>query len=245
MDRQVPAAVHALHAMTTRVQLLVSEWCVPCRGAEEVWRAVARKKNIAFEVLDVGQPEGRTIVARLGVKTVPSTVIDGALRHLGVPSIGEATDLVAAAPDRTAAVVESHYVGLSLETTSAWAIASAAMYLVLSGVALVLGGGLAGDPPWRAAAVHAYGMGFVAFVVFGLGEHLLPRFTGAPIRGAGVAWFQFGLVHAATLLMVAGFLVDRRGLALVGGIAASGAFAVFAWRLVPVLQHRGDVRGPG
>ncbi len=231
--------------MTMRVQLLVSEWCVPCRGAEEVWRAVAQRKDVAFEVLDVGQPEGRAIVARLGVKTVPSTVIDGELKHLGVPSTREAADLVAAAPDRNAAVADSHYVGLSLEATSAWTIASSVLYLALAGAALVLGSGIAGDAPWRAAAVHAYGMGFVAFVVLGLGEHLLPRFTGAPIRGASVAWIQFGLVHAATLLMVAGFLADLRGLTLVGGIAAMGAFAVFAWRLVPVLRYRGGAEGSG
>ncbi|HSQ79591.1 MAG TPA: thioredoxin family protein [Casimicrobiaceae bacterium] len=223
--------------MTVRVQLLVSEWCVPCRGAEEVWRAVAQKKSFAFEVLDVGQPEGRAIVSRLGVRTVPSTVIDGELKHLGVPSVGEATALVAAAPEREPTAAESHYVGLSLEATSAWAIASSALYLALAGAALPFGGGIAGDAPWRAAALHAYGMGFVAFVVLGLGEHLLPRFTGAPIRGGALAWTQIGLVHAGTLLMVAGFLADVRAIAIAGGLAAWAAFALFAWRLLPVLRH--------
>ena len=59
-----------------------------------------------------------------------------------------------------------------------------------------------------------------------------------------MAWTQFGLVHAGTLLMVAGFLADLRGLTLVGGIAAWAAFAVFAWRLVPVLRYRGGSKGP-
>ena len=52
-----------------RVQLLVSEWCQPCRTAEEVWRGVAEQEDFAFEVLDVGQPEGRTVVAKVGLKT--------------------------------------------------------------------------------------------------------------------------------------------------------------------------------
>ncbi|MGE5088423.1 MAG: glutaredoxin family protein [Candidatus Levyibacteriota bacterium] len=230
--------------MTVRVQLLVSEWCVPCRGAEEVWRSVAEKKSFAFEVLDVAQPEGRAIVARLGVRTVPSTVIDGELKHLGVPSVAEAIGLLAAAPDREPTAQASHYVGLSLEATSAWAIASSALYLALAGAALVLGGGIAGDAPWRAAALHAYGMGFVAFVVLGLGEHLLPRFTGAPIRGGGPAWTQIGLVHAGTLLMVAGFLAEARAIAFAGGLAALAGFAVFAWRLLPVLRHPPIADGP-
>ncbi|TAK85033.1 MAG: hypothetical protein EPO20_12675 [Betaproteobacteria bacterium] len=102
-----------------KVQLLVSEWCVPCRAAEDVWRELAGRKAIAFEVLDVGQPEGRTVVSTLGVRTVPSTVIDGTLRHIGVPTRGEAMELVAAAPERAADSL--HYVGLTLETTSAWA----------------------------------------------------------------------------------------------------------------------------
>ena len=143
--------------MTTDVQLLVSEWCTPCRGAEEVWRTVAQKKAIAFEVLDVGQPEGRSIVARLGVRTVPSTIIGGTLKHVGVPSVGEAMALVAAAPDRAGGAAPEHYVGLSLEATSRWAIASSAGYLALCGVALSFGGGIAGDEQWRGAALHTSG----------------------------------------------------------------------------------------
>ena len=223
--------------MTIRVQLLVSEWCVPCRGAEEVWRGVAQKKAIAFEVLDVGQPEGRAVVARLGVRTVPSTVIDGALAHIGVPSGTEALALVAAAPDR-AADAQSHYVGLTLEATSGWAIASAAIYLALSGAALVFGGGIAGDAPWRAAALHAYGLGFAAFVIFGLGEHLLPRFTGAPIRGGRLAWAQLGVAHAGTIGLVAGLAAGRDDLALLGGLLVWIAFAIFAARIAPVLGRR-------
>lgn len=221
--------------MTMKVQLLVSEWCVPCRDAERVWGEVARAKTIAFEVLDLGQPEGRSVVARLGIRTVPSTVIDGTLAHLGVPTLAEAAALVAAAPDRDASAAESHYVGLTLEATSRWAIASSALYLAIAGAALVFGGGIAGDAPWRPSAIHAFGVGFAAFIIFGLGEHLVPRFTGAPIRGGWVAWTQLALAHAGTLSLVAGFATDRRGLAIAGGLAAWAAFAIFAARLGPVL----------
>lgn len=230
--------------MTIKVQLLVSEWCAPCRGAEQVWRGVVEKKSIAFEVLDVGQPEGRTIVARVGLKTVPATVIDGVLKHLGVPTSAEAMAFVAAAAEREVGGAPSHYVGLNLEATSGWTIASAAVYLALAGVALVFGGGIAGDAPWRGAALHAFGLGFAAFIVFGLGEHLLPRFTGAPIRGGWVAWTQFGLVHAGAILLIAGLAADRRALALTGGLLAWAAFALFAARLAPVLRHRALVDRP-
>ncbi|HEX7328136.1 MAG TPA: thioredoxin family protein [Casimicrobiaceae bacterium] len=222
------------------MQLLTSEWCAPCRDAEEVWRAIADRRDIAFEVLDVAQPEGRAIVSRLGVRTIPSTIIDGMLGHIGVPSPSEATALVAAAPERAAGPPASRYVGMSLEATSAWSVVSAVFYLALGGAALVFGGGIDGDPPWRAAALHVYGMGFIAFVVLGLGEHLLPRFTGAPIRAGASAWWQFGLVHAATLLIAAGALAGARAIEITGGCAALAAFALFAWRLVPVLRARRD-----
>ena len=221
-----------------QVQLLVSEWCAPCRSAEEIWRAVAQKKAIAFEVVDAGQPEGREIIAKLRVRTVPSTVIDGALAHLGVPSLDEAMRLVAAAPDRAVGTTQSHYVGLTLEATSAWQLASAAVYLALAGAALAFGGGIDGDAGWRGAALHAYGLGFVVFFVFGLGEHLLPRFTGAPIRGGTIAWTQFALAHAGTWLLVGGLAVASRPWAFAGGLIAWLAFAVFAVRVVGVLRHR-------
>ena len=48
---------------------------------------------------------------------------------------------------------KAQYVGLTLAPTSSWAIAAAAVYLALAGSALVLDGGIAGDPPWCAAAV--------------------------------------------------------------------------------------------
>lgn len=221
--------------MTITVQLLVSEWCEPCRGAEEVWRLIAQRKDFAFEVLDVGQREGRAIIARIGLKTVPATVIDGVLRHVGVPTSKEALEFVATAPDKTARSVQ--YVGMTLEATSRWAIAAAAAYLALAGSALVLGGGIAGDAPWRGPALHAFGLGFAAFSVFGLGEHMLPRFTGAPIRGGWIASAQQGLAHAGTLLLMAGLAGGQRVVALLGGALAWSALALFAARLVPVLRR--------
>jgi len=216
-----------------KVQLLVSEWCVPCRAAEEVWSRVAERKAIAFEVLDVAQPEGRAVVAPRGIRTVPATVIDGTLRHVGVPSPEEAMQLVAAAPDRAPSGLR--HVGLTFAATSGAAVAASALYLALAGGALVFGGGIAGDPLWRGAAVHVFGIGFVSFFVFGLGEHLVPRFTGAPIRIGAAAWLQQGLAHAGTLLVASGLYAGARGVAFAGGVLAWAAFALFAARLWPVL----------
>jgi thiol-disulfide isomerase/thioredoxin len=223
--------------VTIKVQLLVSEWCAPCRGAEEVWRQAAERKDFAFEVLDVGQPEGRTIVARLGVKTVPASVVDGVLKHVGVPSLPQALASVAAALDRSAR--GPTYVGLTLGSSSGWAIAAAAAYLALGGAALVFGGGIAGDAPWRAGALHLFGFGFVTFTVFGLAEHMLPRFVGRPIRAGALAWTQQSLAHAGLVLLVAGLTLDARLVAGAGGLLAWCSLATFAARLWPVIAPTG------
>lgn len=230
--------------MTIRVQLLVSEWCTPCRAAEEAWRQVAQRKDIAFEVLDVAQREGRAVVARLGVKSVPATVVDGVLRHVGVPTGRQAMEFVAGAPDRTEQGMR--YVGLALSGTSRWAIASSAIYLALAASSLLFGGDFAGDAPWRAAALHTFGLGFLTMIIFGLGEHMLPRFVGAPIRSGRLAWIQLGLVHAGLLLLVAGVAAGVRTVAACGGLLAWSAFAVFAFRIAPVLRHPdgANVTGP-
>lgn len=228
--------------MATKVQLLVSEWCVPCRAAEEVWRKTAEHKEFAFEVLDVGQPEGRVIVARLGLKTVPATVVDGVLANLGVPTEAEALALVAAAPDK--APTSLRHVGLTLESTSRWAITASALYLAIGGSALAFGGGVVGDVPWRAAAIHVFGLGFVTFMIFGLGEHLLPRFTGNPIRMGTLAWAQQGLAHAGLVVLALGLSAGWRVAALAGGLAAWAAFALFAARLWPVLDLARVAAGP-
>ena len=90
--------------------------------------------------------------------------------------------------------------------------------------------------PWRAAALHAFGLGFLTFVIFGLGEHMLPRFTGAPIRGGRVSWVQQGLAHSGTILLLVGLAFDQRATAVIGGMLAWAAFALFAARLAPVLR---------
>ena len=227
--------------MSMKVQLLVSEWCEPCRGAEAVWREAARRKDFAFEVLDVGQPEGRAIVARHAIKTVPAGVVDGVLRHVGIPTLAQALDFVAGTPDRSAPRAE--YVGITLGSTSRWAITAAALYLVLAGAGLAFADGIAGVPPWRAATVHLFGLGFVTFAVFGFGEHMLPRFIGAPIRGGWAAWAQQALAHAGLALMVVNTVVAVRWMALLGGLLALGGLSAFSVRLWPVLKWSGTGDG--
>jgi glutaredoxin len=86
-----------------KVELLVSHWCPTCPAAEAVWRQVAAERDFDFAVVDISKPEGREIVSKLNLRTVPATVVDGVLQGVGVIPLDQARALAAAAPPRAAA----------------------------------------------------------------------------------------------------------------------------------------------
>ena len=77
-----------------KLQLLVSQWCPTCPAAEKVWSQAAARAGLTLEVLDVGKPEGRSVVVEHGIRTVPAMVIDGKLRALGVCTLSEASSML-------------------------------------------------------------------------------------------------------------------------------------------------------
>jgi thioredoxin 1 len=72
------------------VILLVSQWCATCPDADALWQKLQKEYGFKYEVLDVAQPEGRMWAKKLIVRAVPSTIIDGKLTFVGVPSEEEA-----------------------------------------------------------------------------------------------------------------------------------------------------------
>ena len=82
-------------AKVMKVQLLVSETCVPCGQAEKVWRQVADERALDFSVVNLTDPQGRQLADDLQLKTIPAVVIDGVLVAIGVQSLDEARALIA------------------------------------------------------------------------------------------------------------------------------------------------------
>jgi len=217
-----------------KVELLVSEWCASCHDAERIWRQVAEKKQIDFAVVDMGQPEGRELATRLRIRSIPAVVVDGELRHIGLMELHAATELVAAAPTRVNDRIQ--HVGLGLSPSSRASILGALCWLLIAGAALPLGGLLL-DGTARPVALHAFNLGFLVLLIMGLGEHMLPRFTGKPIAGGWLwAWLPQGLVHAGVLGLAMGWFADMPGLAIAGAVAATAAFALFTARILPLLR---------
>jgi uncharacterized YccA/Bax inhibitor family protein len=82
------------------------------------------------------------------------------------------------------------------------------------------------------APMHLFG-GFAMLLVYALGAHMLPRFTGRPIRGG--AWS-----HAQLALANTGIALFAVGLLFAGGLLLWLSLALFAARLWPVLAPGGS-----
>ncbi len=216
-----------------KVELLVSEWCAPCHQAEKVWREVAQERDFDFSVVDMGQPEGKELVRRLRIRTIPALVVDGALKAIGVQSYDEAREIVAAAPSRATAA--TRHAGLSLAPTGRFAVHSSMVYLLLAGGLLAVHGTLLAGGPARAAGLHLFTLGFLVFMIYGLAEHMLSRFTGNPIRMGPLAWLQLVLAHLGVIGFVSGLWLALPVLTLAGMVLAWTALLLFSARIWPVL----------
>lgn len=81
-----------------KVQLLVSESCVPCEQAEKIWRQVADESALDFSVVNLTDAEGQKLADQLELKTIPAVIIDGVLMAIGVQSLDEARALISRSP---------------------------------------------------------------------------------------------------------------------------------------------------
>lgn len=216
-----------------QVELLVSEWCASCHQAEKIWAQVAKEKEINFAVVDMGQPEGRALVSRLRLKTIPAVVIDGELKGLGVHTLAEAREWVASAPTKLQTDMQNAGIALSLDNRLF--VMTAMIYLMLGGIGLLANGALLSDGPTRPVALHLVTVGFMLMLVYGLGAHMLPRFTANPIRMGSWPWIQMGLAHTGIIAYVAGFLLSWLPLIVAGGICIWLSICVFTWRIWEVL----------
>jgi len=217
-----------------KVTLLVSEWCPTCPNAERVWREVYQEKAFELEVLDVAQPEGRRLVADKLIKTIPATLVAGELAKVGVPSTGEARELVADAPDREGGVegAERAAATLTMQRIPRHLVRAAVVYLVLGGLVLLGGGNLLGAGP---GLFHLFTYGFVAFMIFGVAEHMLPRFTGHPVRTGWGQRAQVGLLHLGLWVFIGGRVAEEPPVAGAGAAVMWLGMLVAAGRLLPLV----------
>ncbi len=82
-------------AIKHEVILLVSKWCEECVPADRVWKTLFdERKDFTYRLIDVSEPEGRRISISLYIRSVPSTIIDGKLSYVGIPTKEDANELL-------------------------------------------------------------------------------------------------------------------------------------------------------
>ena len=234
--QRVPRAQDGRRGASVKVALLVSQGCPACLEAEAVWRQVAEERHFAFAVIDVAQPEGRALASRLGLVGVPALLVDGALQGIGVQNLSTAREWAEQAGSRAqgqAAPLAPHF-----SPDNRFCVLAAMAYLMLAGLGLALNGTLLTHGPARPVALHLMTVGFMIFLIYGLGAHMLPRFTGNPMRQGVWPWLQMGFAHAGLAGYVGGFLLQAHRLAAAGGVLIWLSLLVFTLRVLPVLWAR-------
>jgi len=217
-----------------KIELLVNSGCSACAQAEAIWRLVADERELELAVLDIAQTAGAARVAQLALKAVPALLVDGELKAVGVVCLEDARQLTQAAPLKAHAMLSR--MGMFFSRENRWFIVSAQIYLMLAGIGLVLNGSLLSDSASRPAFLHLFTLGFMLFMIYGLGAHMLPRFTGNPlVEGSAGAWLQMGLAHLGVTAYAAGYLAGWQALTLGGAVCAWGSLLIFSLRVWPVL----------
>ncbi len=122
------------------------------------------------------------------------------------------------------------------------------LFVTLS-LAYALIGGLAGiiwlyDPgliPGDAVLLHGHIMllGFIAMMIYGVGLHVLPRFSGNPLYSERLANWQLYVSNAGLWLMSAGWLAASNPLVLLGGVVSWAGIGMFAFNIMLTVKIHG------
>jgi cytochrome c oxidase cbb3-type subunit 1 len=120
--------------------------------------------------------------------------------------------------------------------------------LVWLGVGVLLGLSMAFWPgralAWRPAHVHANLLGFVSMMIFGVADHVIPRFTGHPLHSRRVAGVHLWVANGGLALLVAGWIARvwwgaaGQGLVHAGALVSAAGAGLFIWNLWRTLDGR-------
>jgi len=119
-----------------------------------------------------------------------------------------------------------------------WFVAAALAYALLGGLLGLAWLAFPGYLPALSLRAHAHLMlvGFVGMMIFGVGLHVLPRFTGRTLHSERLADVQFACVNLGLLTMVAGWLAGRHIVAETGGALLWAGFVLFAVNVIATVR---------
>ncbi|MCB1549863.1 MAG: hypothetical protein KDJ41_18835 [Hyphomicrobiaceae bacterium] len=89
--------------------------------------------------------------------------------------------------------------------------------------------------------VHLMMLGFVGQMIFGIGLHALPRFSGYSLYSERLADAQFLFINAGILAMAAGWLGSMPWVARCGAVISWVALVLFAINVVGTVRLKGPM----
>jgi cbb3-type cytochrome oxidase subunit 1 len=119
-----------------------------------------------------------------------------------------------------------------------WFIAAALVYALAGGLVGLFWLAFPGTLSPFALRAHGHLMlvGFVGMMIFGVGLHVLPRFTGRTLFSERLADAQFVLANAGLLAMVGGWLATFAASVRAGGLLLWASFLLFAINVVATVR---------
>ena len=65
------------------VLVATSQWCVTCPATVRQWQDLAKTYDFSVREVDVGTLQGRELAVRLYIRSVPSTIVNNQVIHVG------------------------------------------------------------------------------------------------------------------------------------------------------------------
>ncbi|AUW92754.1 thioredoxin family protein [Sulfobacillus sp. hq2] len=76
------------------VIVATSQWCRTCPATIRQWKQLADEYKFTVREVDVGTLEGRELAVKLYIRSVPSTIINNQVVHVGVIDRNTAINLL-------------------------------------------------------------------------------------------------------------------------------------------------------
>ncbi|HKK13142.1 MAG TPA: hypothetical protein VKA14_00630 [Gammaproteobacteria bacterium] len=86
---------------------------------------------------------------------------------------------------------------------------------------------------------HLMLLGFVAMTIYGVGLHVLPRFSGRALFSERLADWQLYVANGGLLIMAAGWLDLSNPVIAAGGVLSWAAMAMFTVNILLTVRHYG------
>lgn len=114
----------------------------------------------------------------------------------------------------------------------------ALIYALLGGIVGLAWLAWPGSLPGLALRAHGHLMmlGFVGMMIFGIGLHVLPRFTGRALYSERLADANFALANLGLAVMVLGWLLGAPHAARVGGLLLWLGLLAFAVNVIGTVR---------